>query len=446
MNAASELERDFRDLEMRIGRLKRADAELKSLGTHAWRDQHQPEIKSIMANIKNPRKVDEVEEALAALRDELERSQVVAEEPKPQPVVSVPVAPFFPHELYALYSVVELIGQGGFARAYRARRKKDDFPVAVKIPTDMDPAVGRSFLTEIENWRKLSHDNIVKLLDFNISPAIYLEMELCHRSLEDVTEPMQAENACFLVLEVARGLAHAHERGIIHRDLKPSNILMKDDNPMISDWGLSRVKSASVRSISVSFSPLYAAPEQYSPKTFGRTDERTDIYQLGTLFYQLITGTSPFSGDDFAEVSFAIANNDPEPPSALNPGSAVVEHIVLKCLEKKKEDRYQSVSELQADMAGFLGVDFKKSLTLSRSTLERVKLCTDLVEICAQQGNSEKCLMYLKSLQGLVAGSELREVIQEEIGALEFYGRQEVSIGERMPRLGEVVHRARMGH
>ena len=445
MAAKSELERDFRDLEMKIGRLKRAEAELTSLGTPEWREERTSQISAIMAEIKNPRKVDEVEQALAALRAELERSQVAAEEPEPQPVVSVPKAPFFPQDLYSLYSSAELIGQGGFARVYRARRKKDDLPVAVKIPLDMDPAVGRSFLTEIENWRKLSHDNIVKLLDFNITPAIYLEMELCHHSLADITEPMQAENACFLVLEVARGLAHAHERGIIHRDLKPSNVLVKDENPMISDWGLSRVKSASVRSVSVSFSPLYAAPEQYSPKTFGNTDERTDIYQLGTLFYELVTGRAPFGGDDFAEISFAIASNDPELPSVLNPDSAVVEHIVLKCLQKKKEDRYQSVSELQADMAGFLGIDFKKSLTLSRSTLERVKLCTDLVEICAQQGNSEKCLMYLRSLQGLVPGSELREVIQEEIGALEFYGRQEVSIGERMPRLYEVVHRARMG-
>ena len=446
MSVKSELEQDFRDLEMRIGRLKRAEAELKSLGTSGWREEHTSQISAIMANIKSPRKVDEVEQGLAALRHELERSQVATEGLEPQPVVSVPVAPFFPHELYALYSAVELIGQGGFARVYRAQRKKDDLPVAVKIPADMDPAVGRSFLTEIENWRKLSHDNIVKLLDFNISPAIYLEMELCHHSLAHVTEPMQAENACFLVLEIARGLSHAHAKGIIHRDLKPSNILVKDGNPMVSDWGLSRVKSASVRSISVSFSPLYAAPEQYSPKTFGKTDERTDIYQLGTLFYQLVTGATPFSGDDFAEISFAIANNDPKPPSALNPDVAVVEHIVLKCLQKKKEDRYQSVSELQADMAGFLGIDFKKSLILSRSTLERVKLCTDLVEICAQQGNNEKCLMYLRSLQGLVAGSELREVIQDEIGALEFYGRQEVSIGERMPRLDEVVHRARMGN
>ncbi|MGB5925585.1 MAG: serine/threonine-protein kinase [Dehalococcoidia bacterium] len=542
MSAKSEIERHFRDLETRIERLKKAEADLMSMGTSDWRGQHKSEISAIMTSIKDTHKVDEVEQGLAALKARLTPSitvsmsdahfeheswsttelilenpgpfgltdiaislsgdielggldrlaelaggdrkelpirlkplkpgevplrlsvsfrdkdgnmhssdhdfilEVAAGSPKAQPPGSVPKAPFFPEDLYALYSSAELIGQGGFARVYRARRKKDDCPVAVKIPIDVDPAVGKAFLTEIENWKKLSHENIVRLLDFNISPAVYLELELCHHSMANLTMPVQAENACFLVLEVARGLAHAHAKGVIHRDLKPSNILMKDNNPMISDWGLSRVKSASVRSISMSFSPLYAAPEQYSPKTFGKTDERTDIYQIGTIFYELISGTTPFTGEDFAEISFAIANNNPEPPSALNPESVGVERIIMKCLQKKKENRYQSIDELQVDMAGFLGIDLKKTLTLSRNTLEKIKLCTDLVEIHAYQGNCERCLMYLRTLEGIVRGSDLKDVIHEEIQALQFHARQEVSMADRIPRLDEIIHRARIGN
>jgi eukaryotic-like serine/threonine-protein kinase len=468
MGTRNELEREFRDLETKIERLKEAESFLASIGTASWRQEHRAEIDAIRADIKNPRKVDEVERAIEALKAKLagsdkgtpvsprrglgvrsDESQAISDigegKFKPQPAVSIPGAPFFPQELYSLYSSAELIGQGGFARVYRAQRKKDGIPVAVKVPLDMDPAVGKSFLTEIENWKKLNHDNIVKLLDYNITPAVYLEMELCHHSMADAGTPMKIENASLLVLEIARGLAHSHSKAIIHRDLKPSNILMKDDNPKISDWGLSRVKSASLRSASISFSPIYAAPEQYSPRTFGPVDERTDVYQLGAIFYWMVTGETPFTGDDFAEISFAIASSQPEPPSALNPEASAVDSIIMKCLQKKKEDRYQNIAELQGDLAGFLGIDFKKTLTLSRSTPETVKLCTDLVEIYGSQGNGRKCAIYLKNLESHVSGTELRDLIQEEIKALEFYAGQELNVKDRLPGLEEIIHRARMG-
>jgi len=166
---------------------------------------------------------------------------------------------------------------------------------------------------------------------------------------------------------------------------------------------------------------------------------------VGTIFYWLITGRTPFTGDDFAEISFAIASSNPEPPSALNPDAKAVDSIIMKCLQKKKEDRYQNIAELQGDLAGFLGIDFKKTLTLSRSILETIKLCTDLVEIYGSQGNGRKCALYLKSLGNHVSGTELRDLIQEEIKALEFYTSQEMNIMDRLPGLEEIIHRARMG-
>ena len=358
--------------------------------------------------------------------------------------------PYFPSELLTIYSSAELIGKGGFARVFRAQRKKDGVAVAVKVPIDLDPAIGKSFLKEIENWQKLDHDNITRLLDFNIMPVVYLEMELCHQNLGELNKPLMLEKAAYIVLEVSRGLGHAHHKGIIHRDLKPSNILIKDDIPKISDWGLSRVKSnslmsTSMKSTSMSFSPLYAAPEQYSPKTFGRSDERTDIFLLGIVLYELVTGELPFRGEDLNEISYAITNETPGFPSEVNPEAKAIEPIILKCLQKNKDDRYTNVIELQTDLADLLGMDFKKSLTRSESQIGKIKLCTDLVEIYGNQGDCHKCMVYLKNLQGFVSGSALKEVIQEEISALDFYGRQEVRITDRIPKLEEIVHRARMG-
>jgi len=432
----NEMELEFKEFERKIERLKQAEAELKALGTPEWREQFQKEIATIKAKLKNPKRVDEVEREVSALKEKLKPTEPFEERKPP---------PYFPAELLTIYSSAELIAKGGFARVFRACRKRDGVLVAAKVPVDMDPAVGKSFLREIENWQKLDHDNITRLLDFNILPVIYLEMELCHQSLEELTKPLMVERAAYIILEITRGLRYAHSKGIIHRDLKPSNILLKDDIPKISDWGLSKVKSDSRLSLSTSFSPIYAAPEQYSPRSFGKSDERTDIFQLGIIFYELITGELPFKGEDLTEISYAITTETPKPASEANPEASGIEPIILKCLQKKKDDRYQSVAELQSDLASFLGIDFKRSLTRSRNQVEKIKLCSDLIEVHASEGNGQKCILYLKNLEGYISAAELREIIQEEIKALEFYAHKKVSITERLPGLEEIVHRARMG-
>jgi serine/threonine protein kinase len=545
MATINEMKREFEEFERKVDRLKRVEKELSALGTREWRELFRKEITTIMAKIKDPRSVDEVERELLVLKEKLKpdiiislsksdfeadtwsdvdlvlrnastvparniivnmpesiavnglnvlpslnggeetrmairlrprdrgrvplrlsvlcegmnraeyrREQLIDLEVKPKTRIETTEPPkpppYFPSELLTIYSPSELIGKGGFARVFRAQRKKDGVAVAVKVPIDLDPAIGKSFLKEIENWQRLEHDNVTRLLDFNILPVVYLEMELCQHNLGELTKPLMVEKAACIALEVARGLEHAHRKGIIHRDLKPSNILIKDDIPKISDWGLSRVKSrslmsTSVKTTSMSFSPLYAAPEQYSPKTFGRSDERTDIFLLGIVLYELVTGELPFTGEDLNEISYAITNENPRPPSEVNPEAKVLESIIMRCLQKNKDDRYGNVVELQSDLADFLGTDFKKSLTRSESRSEKIKLCTDLVEIYGNQGDCHKCLIYLKNLQSFVSGSALKEFIQEEISALEFYARQEVSMADRIPRLEEIVHRARMG-
>src|SRR4030067_1476769 len=148
----------------------------------------------------------------------------------------------FPDELKHLYNEVEFIGSGGFARVFKAKRR-DGRIIAVKIPINMDEAIGKSFLREITSWQRLNHRNIVSLLDANILPIPYLEQEYMESgSLESPKKPFDVAKACEIIFDIAEGLKYAHNQGIVHRDLKPQNILLSEDGvPKITDWGLSRV-------------------------------------------------------------------------------------------------------------------------------------------------------------------------------------------------------------
>jgi len=256
----------------------------------------------------------------------------------------IPTSPIFPAELEQYYSDAEYIGSGGFAWVFKATRK-DGKKVAIKIPAIKDEKTGAFFLREVANWSALEHENIVKLYSFNIFPVPYLEMELCDGSLGFGKRDLK--EAISIIYEVAKGLKHAHEKKIVHADIKHANILIKDGKIKISDWGLSKVKRGKSLSISA-LTPEYAAPEQI----LGRIDERTDIWQLGVVFYELVTGKLPFEGKD-ADVINHVINDEPVPPSEINPDSKCVEHIIMKCLSKRREERYQSMDELLRELENY---------------------------------------------------------------------------------------------
>ncbi|MCX6688426.1 MAG: protein kinase [Methanoregula sp.] len=266
---------------------------------------------------------------------------------------------YLPPDLKSKYSGIRYIGRGGVAHVFAAHRKTDGKLVAVKIPISFDEITGKCFLNEIALWKKLSHPNIVEVLATNILPVPYVEMEYIPGSLDDVTKPIPVWKAVHLVNSIADALQYAHSRGIIHRDIKPHNILMTAEFvPKITDWGMSKIISTEMQKSSVSgFSLSYAAPEQVSPADFGRTDARTDIYQLGVVFYELVTGSIPFGGDSIVEVGNAIVREDPIPPSKYNPDAALVEKIILKCLRKDPADRYQTAGEISDALSSYLDED-----------------------------------------------------------------------------------------
>lgn len=257
-----------------------------------------------------------------------------------------------PYELQPFYTDSSFIGEGGFGRVFRGINKKG-IEVAIKIPKTFDKRSEKTFITEVSNWRHLDHPNIVKLYDYKILPIPFIETEFSSEG--NVKKGMKTlEEAVSIVYDVAKGLAYAHNKNIIHGDVKLSNILIKDGMHKISDWGLSKLKTEDSVTLSGA-TPSYAAPEQISHE-FGKADERTDIYQLGTVFYELLTGRMPFEGN-ISEIYSSILNTAPLNPADINPNAKQVDNIVMKCLNKNKENRYSSMEDLIKELKNYLPPD-----------------------------------------------------------------------------------------
>lgn len=292
-------------------------------------------------------------------------TQPIPHTARPENLEPTPITPapeqknYFPRELEGKYTDINYVGRGGIAWVFSARRKSDGILIAVKIPISFDETTGKCFLNEIAAWETLRHKNIVEVTAVNILPVPYVEMEFVPGSLEAVEKPLPVWKAVHIVNGITAGLQYAHEHGFIHRDIKPHNILLTDEVvPKITDWGMSKVSAADIKKSSIAgFSLSYAAPEQVSPSEFGRTGERTDIYQLGVVFYELVTGSLPFGGESIVEVGNAILREVPIAPSEYNPDADAVQKIILKCLEKDPARRYQSAAELQDALAGYLDED-----------------------------------------------------------------------------------------
>ena len=326
-----------------------------------------------------------------------------AAEPVPTPIITPPP------ELADRFSEWTFIGRGGFARVFRVR-KKDGSYSALKIPLVHDMPTGKTFIAELQNWTHLSQENIVRVLDFNILPIPFLEMELCDSSLVNETKPFSPLKAASVVFDICEGLTYCHSKGIIHRDMKPSNILIKEGVIKISDWGLSKVLSESLATTSqMYFSPLYAAPEQIMGTT---KDARTDIWQTGVIFYELITGHTPFQpeagGENFVELLSSITNRDPKPPSVVNQAAAPLDVIILKCLMKDPADRYASAGEMQDDIASYmkqaLNEELMKSISSDKPAVSAL-YCSELLLLSLKCHDVAGAYRYASELVNYAPGS-----------------------------------------
>jgi eukaryotic-like serine/threonine-protein kinase len=263
------------------------------------------------------------------------------------------------------YEIGELVGRGGMGLVFKARQKALKRHVALKIVVSgaHAGAVERArFRTEAEAVARLHHPGIVQIYEVGEQAGCpYLALEFVSGgSLADQLDgtPMPPRRAACLLFDLARAVQHAHEQGIVHRDLKPANVLLTEAGvAKIADFGLAKlldVEQSHTQTGAVLGSPSYMAPEQAAGKVRD-IGPATDVYALGAILYELLTGRPPFLGASFLETLDQVRTHEPAPPQTLQPKvSADLATICLKCLEKDPAQRYPSAAALAHDLDLFL--------------------------------------------------------------------------------------------
>jgi eukaryotic-like serine/threonine-protein kinase len=263
------------------------------------------------------------------------------------------------------YRIVEKIGAGGMGEIYRARDEQLDRDVALKVlPPGMlkDEKARRRFRNEALLLAKLNHPNIATIHEFDTEDgADFLVMEcVAGTSLAQKLEtgPLPEKELLLIATQVAQALEEAHERGIVHRDLKPGNIVIAPkDRAKVLDFGIAKLLRPAgdtdpTQSITAAHSGAgtlpYMSPEQLRGEAAGA---RSDIFSFGAVLYEMATGRRPCEETLPSRLIDAIVRERPVPPRLLNPKiSSELERIILKCLEKEPENRYQSAKELEVDL------------------------------------------------------------------------------------------------
>jgi eukaryotic-like serine/threonine-protein kinase len=263
------------------------------------------------------------------------------------------------------YEILEEIARGGMGVIYRARQTSLNRTVALKVLLTghfANPTAVRRFRLEAEAAASLSHPNIVSIYEVGEEQGLlYFSMKLIEgRSLAELTrdKPLPALRAAQLAKTIAEAIHSAHEQRLLHRDLKPSNILIDAFGaPHITDFGLAKREDRDADltlSGQVLGTPNYMPPEQAEPKG-AQTTAASDIYSLGAILYQMLTGRPPFMAETLPQTLRLVAEAEPVSPRLLNPGvPRDLETICLKCLEKDPQRRYNSGEELARELNRFL--------------------------------------------------------------------------------------------
>src|SRR6059058_697300 len=263
------------------------------------------------------------------------------------------------------YEVLEEIGHGGQGVVYRARQKSLNRIVALKViglAHWATEAHVKRFRLEAEAAASLNHPCIVPIYEVGERDgACYFSMGLVEGGQLDAVakrEPIPIRRAGELIAKLARTVSYAHEHGILHRDIKPGNILLDaKGEPHLTDFGLARLvetESTVTRTMEVLGTPSYMAPEQAVGNNAGVT-RATDIYGLGAVLYQLLTGHPPFAGGTTFETVRLVLDTEPRQPRLLNPKvDRDLSTICLKCLEKGPKRRYSSALALAEDLERWL--------------------------------------------------------------------------------------------
>ncbi|MFB0566278.1 MAG: protein kinase [Candidatus Aminicenantaceae bacterium] len=281
------------------------------------------------------------------------------------------------------YEVIEELGKGGMGRVYRVVDKKVNEEVALKLikpEIASDHKTIERFNNELKTARRISHKNVCRMYHLGEDEGThYITMEYVSgeslKSMIRMTKQLSVATAVNIGMQVCEGLNEAHRLGVVHRDLKPQNIVIdREGNARIMDFGLARsLKTKGVTEAGVIIgTPAYMAPEQVEAE---EVDQRSDIYSLGVVLFEMLTGRVPFEGETVLSIVMKHKSEIPPDPKRINRRiPEELSRLVLKCLEKDKESRYQSVGEVHDELARIEKAIPTPAEGIIKKELEREKL------------------------------------------------------------------------
>ncbi|MEM9190049.1 MAG: serine/threonine-protein kinase [Myxococcota bacterium] len=284
----------------------------------------------------------------------------------PEPDSEPPTDKLIGQTIDGRYHIERVLGEGGMGLVYLARHAVLQKPLAIKVlrpDVSRDEEIITRFRQEAQSASAIGNEHIINISDFGTLPdrSTYFVMEFLDGSdLTEVIEqgPMVVARAVSIAKQLCRGLGAAHDAGIVHRDLKPDNIFLikrggTNDFVKVLDFGIAKVGGGTKRLTKagqVFGTPHYMSPEQCAGKPI---DSRTDIYSLGVILYEMTTGQVPFDADNLMGVLTKHMYEQPTPPHQLPPPVNVppaLEAVILKCLSKDRDNRYQTTAEMEADL------------------------------------------------------------------------------------------------
>ncbi len=288
-----------------------------------------------------------------------------------QPAVLFPTPLPAPAALSVRYDLLEEVGQGGMGIVYKARDRETGDLVALKLlkpEIAADQKIMERFKNELRLARQITHKNICRIYEFNrVEGTACISMEYVEgeslRSILNRFGALSVRKAAEVIQQVCRGLSEAHSQGVIHRDLKPENLMVDSGgNIKIMDFGIARsVYAPATKSGQAIGTPAYMAPEQAECKP---VDSRTDVYAVGLVLFEVLTGTRAFHGETAAQVAFKQVNEAPPLLRQIDPNlPAKMEEVVARCLDKNPDNRFPSCEALGETLAALVeGGELPKEL------------------------------------------------------------------------------------
>lgn len=278
------------------------------------------------------------------------------------------------------YEVIEDLGEGGMGRIYRVLDRTINEEIALKLirpEVAANPRTIARFSNELKVARKISHKNVCRMYHLGEEAGThFITMEFVDgedlKTMLKMTKPFSEKTAVGIARQVCEGLAEAHRHGIVHRDLKPSNVMIdREGNVRILDFGIAKSVEAEglTRTGAMIGTPEYMSPEQVIGE---EADPRSDIYALGIVLYEMMTGRLPFQGDNPLSIAMHHRTSEAAPPIELNLRiSEDLNRIILKCLEKSPDNRYPNAEALKNDLVALQGSADKSPHSIAKAKVSR---------------------------------------------------------------------------